>query len=421
VSRHRRLGEDATVIKEVTWMDIHHLKRQGMTTSAIARELGLNRRTVRRALAAKQPAVYAPRAAKPSVLDPFKPYIDGRLAKYDLGPKRLLEEIRGQGYAGGYTIVKDHVARVKDRHRVLAVARFETKPGGQGQVDWADFGRITLDGQERRLYLFVLVLGYSRMRYVEFTLDMKTETLIKCHLNAFQYLGGYPDELLFDNLKQVVLKNGGSHDRHEWNPLFRDFGKHYEFQSRLCRPYRAQTKGKVERSVGYVRRGFFEGRNFTGFQDLNTQALAWCDKVNAQVHATTRQVPRDRLKEEALHLVEEKPSYVIVQSVPRRINRDCYVSYLGNRYSVPWRHAGREAILRLQGGRFDIEVAGRAVATHDIALGRDQTRRVAEHFEGLVVELRKRPAQESRLMAWQPVAVEARSLGEYERVLEEFP
>lgn len=204
-------------------------------------------------------------------------------------------------------------------------------------------------------------------------------------------------------------------------PALPGLSKHYEFQPRLCRPYRAQTKGKVERSVGYVRRSFFEGRTFTGFQDLNQQALQWCDKVNAQAHATTKQVPRDRLKEEALHRVEEKPAYAIVQSVPRRITRDCYISYLGNRYSVPWRHAGRDAILRIQDGRFSVEVAGSTVATHDIASGRDQTQRIPSHFEGLIVQLKQRPSQESRLMEWQPVAVEARSLGEYERALEEFP
>lgn len=408
------------MIKEVTWMDVHHLKRQGLSTSAIARQLGLNRRTVRRALASKQPPSYSPRPAKPSVLDPFKAYIDGRLAKYDLGPKRLLEEIRGQGYAGGYTILKDHVARVKDQHRVLAVARFETKPGGQGQVDWGHFGFITLDGQERKLYLFSCILGYSRMRYVEFTLDMKTETLIRCHLNAFQYLGGYPDELLFDNMTQVVLKNRGHHERHEWNPVFRDFAKHYDFQPRLCRPYRPQTKGKIERTVGYVRSGFFEGRLFTGFQDLNAQALAWCDKVNGQLHATTHEVPRERLKLESLHRVEDRPAYVVVQTMPRRVARDCFVSYLSNRYSVPWRHAGREALLRIQGDRFDVEVAGLIVASHEVVQGRDQTVRVKDHFDGLVVELRKRPLQKARLLEWEPVSVEARSLGEYERVLEEF-
>ncbi len=134
--------------------------------------------------------------------------------------------------------------------------RFETKPGGQGQVDWADFGKIAIDGVERKLTLFVMVLGWSRMRYAEFTLDATTPTLLPCQLNAFAYFGGYPREILFDNIKQVVLGRGPTPDKHTWNPLFLDFAKHHGFLPRLCQPYRART-------------------------------LAWCSAVGPKVHGTT--------------------------------------------------------------------------------------------------------------------------------------
>lgn len=402
-------------------MMIRRLREEGMTISAIARQLGLNRRTVRRALLDQEPPAYKPREPLPSVLEPYKAYIRGRLHEYDLSAIRLLEEIREKGYPGGYTTVKEFVAEIKDREAVKAVFRFETKPGGQGQADWGEFGSVRVDGEIRKLYAFVFVLGYSRMRYVEFTLDISTPTLVQCHLNAFAYLGGYPREILYDNMKQVVDKPNQDYDRIKWNPLFRDFFTHHGFVPRLCRPYRAQTKGKVEKGVGYVRTSFFEGREFDGLQDANTRSRAWMDVVNAKPHGTTHEPPVDRLKEEPLLKVEDRAPYVITVTHHRKVSRECFVSFLGNKYSVPWKHACRDAVLKVREAKLDVEVAGDVVARHELRAGSGNVVRDREHFRGLLKMIRTRVPQKGRVLEWPDAPhVEARPLSVYDRVLDDY-
>lgn len=393
-----------------------------MTISAIARHVGHDRKTVRKALQRDRPSSgYARTTRRESPIEPFKPYIRQRLKDYDLTAIRLLEEIRKQGYAGGYTTVKEFVAEVKDQQTLKAVVRFETQPGGQGQVDWADFGRVTIDGAEHRVSLFGMVLGYSRMRYAEFVLDTSTPTLLACHLDAFQYFGGYPQELLYDNMKTVVLERRDKHVR--WNPLFEDFAKHFAFTPRLCQPYRARTKGKIERVVKFVRYGFFEGRTFTSLQDLNQQLRVWLDEVNARPHGTTNVPPRERLQEERLQRVEGKPAYVVTLTFPRKVSRECFVSYQGNKYSVPWKHAMRDCLLRIRQERLLVEVAGEVVAEHDVLTGARQVSRNREHFQGLLKITRERTPQPRRTLDWPEARlpdVERRPLSVYDRLLTDF-
>jgi len=146
-----------------------------------------------------------------------------------------------------------------------------------------------------------MILGYSRMRCVEFTLSMDTPTLIQCHLNAFEYFGGCTQEILYDNMKQVVIKRALKVSDSEWNSQYEDFFKYYGFIPRLCRSYRPQTKGKIENTVGYVKRDFFLGRRFTSLEDLNAQVHKWLERVNSTVHGTTYQIPLERFKEENLN------------------------------------------------------------------------------------------------------------------------
>ena len=145
-----------------------------------------------------------------------------------------------------------------------------------------------------------MILGYSRNRYIEFVTDMSTETLIQCHINAFHFFGGYPKEILYDNMKQVVIKRLLKQSESEMNPKFMDFAGFYGFKPILCRPYRGQTKGKVERTVRYVRENFMVGIRYSSLADLNAQALAWCRKVNNRVHGTTNKIPFQQLSEEHL-------------------------------------------------------------------------------------------------------------------------
>lgn len=219
--------------------------------------------------------------------------------------------------------------------------RFETLPGKQGQVDWGHFGTFKdTDNSEKNLYCFLMILGYSRMRYIEFVTDMSVQTLLKCHMNAFEYFGGYTDEILYDNMKQVVIKRLLKQEDSKLNPQFEDFAGFYGFKPILCRPYRGQTKGKVERTVRFVRDNFFMGIKFNNLDDLNNQAFNWCNKVNSNVHGTTNGVPFERLKRESLN--DNSRKYILSDVTFRKVEKDCLISFQNNKYSVPPEYIGKK-------------------------------------------------------------------------------
>jgi len=263
-----------------------------------------------------------------------------------------------------------------------------------------------------------MILGYSRMRYVEFTLSIDTPTLIQCHLNAFAYFGGYTQEILYDNMKQVVIKRALKSSDSEWNSLFEDFFKFFGFIPRLCRPYRPQTKGKIENTVGYVKRDFFLGRQFTSLEDLNGQVNRWLERVNSTVHGTTYQIPLERFKEENLSLMEQVPPYKIVLKETRKVSKDCYISFLGNKYSVPYRFAGRIAELQISEGKLEIYVDHDKICEHEILPGNCRVSRKKDHFQGLLSEILKENSKCKKYsqipLKFSGTEVEKRSLDVYE-------
>ena len=360
-----------------------------MSISEIARRTGHSRGTVRKYLLSPVPPAPQKRQKKPSKLDDYKGYIAARLKEYPHSAKRIYREIQENGFTGKYTIVKDFVREVRPRTSVAAVYRYETKPGIQSQVDWAECGRIDIDNQSRKLYCFTMVLGYSRMRYIEFTLNIDVHTLIQCHLNAFHYFGGYTSEILYDNMKQIVIKRAPVSSDSIWNPDFEDFFKHYGFIPRLCRPYRPQTKGKIENSVGFVKRDFLMGSEFHSFSDLNHQAQSWLARINSTVHGTTNEIPAERLAKEGLRSYDKVPPYHNIRAERRKISRDSYVSYLGNRYSVPYRFAGRDCSLQISDKSLTVVVDRNAICTHEIRQGHSSISRDKEHFQGLLSEILK--------------------------------
>jgi transposase len=292
------------------WLLIKELFYRGFNKSEIARITGFDRKTVRKYLLQNTVPEPQKRPLKPSKLDPYKPYILEKLNEGPYTAVRLFREIQEMGFNGGETIVRDFIRKVRPKQGVPAIIRYETKPGIQSQVDWGELGTIEVDGKLKKLFCFNMILGYSRMRYVEFTLSMDTPTLIQCHINAFDHFRGYTQEILYDNMKQVVIKRALKSSDSEWNSQYEDFFKHYGFIPRLCRPYRPQTKGKIENTVGYVKRDFFLGRRFTSLDNLNAQVHKWLKIVNSTVHGTTYQIPLERLKE------------------TRKVSKDCYIHLL---------------------------------------------------------------------------------------------
>ena len=277
----------------------HHLD-EGLSRSEVARRVGIGRRTLYNWIAGglldgrlgDQTGGYGPRRPRPSKLDPYKEIIEARLAEYpELSAVRLFEEVRAAGYAGGYDQVKRHVREVRPREPVEPPVRFETPPGHQGQVDFAEF---RLPWGKR--HALMVVLGYSRQLWLRFYERQTMGVVIRGLEESFACFGGVPSELLFDQMKAVVIADGrGSGGRLVENPEFRGFSDHWGFRIRACRPYRAQTKGKVERPVRYLRNNFLYGRDFVSDDDLNARARRWLDEVaNVRVHGTLGERIDDR-------------------------------------------------------------------------------------------------------------------------------
>jgi transposase len=281
---------------------LRHYLEQGLSKAGIARSLQVSRRTVYHWINSGQlnreldsgPARYAPRPAVARKIDRYREMIQARLAEYPkLSATRLYEEIRVSGYAGGYTQVKEYVREVRPGPAPDPVVRFETPPGLQAQVDFAEF---RLPWGKR--FALLVVLGYSRLLWVQFYPRQTLAVLMRGLEEAFTAFDGVPAELLFDQMKAVIIEDhreiGG---RLLENAEFVRFAAHWGFRIRACRPYRARTKGKVERPVGYVRQNFFYGREFLNDADLNQQALSWTQhKANARLHRTTGEVPQVRFE-----------------------------------------------------------------------------------------------------------------------------
>ena len=304
-------------------MDIRSDRQKGMSYTEIARKYHIDPRTAKRYAESDTRPVYSLTDSKPSKLDPYKEQIMIWLEEAPYSALRIWEKVQEQGFEGSYSIVKHFVRGKKEQLDEKATVRFETMPGLQAQVDWAFFEDhlVLEDGKMKKLYCFLMVLGYSRMRYIEFVTDMSTSTLIRCHQNAFRYFHGYPEEILYDNMKQVVIKRLLKQEDSTLNRQFEDFAGFYGFKPILCRPYRGQTKGKVERTVAFVRDNFMVGIKYNSLDDLNGQAVAWCNKVNGKVHATTNEIPFERLKKENLNPLSRE--YIIDKINLRRVQKDC--------------------------------------------------------------------------------------------------
>ena len=375
------------VIAKEGFFMIRDLHNQGYNHSDISRITGFNRRTVRKYLAADELPKKQKRTGKPSKLDPFKDYITERITAYPLTARRIHREIQEKGYTGGYTILKDYIRTIRPQDITPAILRFETAPGKQMQVDWGECGSQLIDGRKRKIYAFSAILGYSRMRYMEFTLSTDVYTLIQCHKNAFDYFGGIPDEILYDNIKTVIIKRAIRARDHTWNAKFEDFFTHHGFIPRVCKPYNPQTKGKVENSIKFMKKDFLLGTRFTSFPDMEKKLLQWCNRVNSETHGSTHEIPYDRLKEETLTPLGLIKPYIIRCEETRKILRDAYFSYNGTLYSVPYQYAGQTALLELEGTTITVKVGSEVICTHQVASSTEKKVRIKDHFTGLQKEV----------------------------------
>ena len=346
------------------WMDLHVLHKQGHSIRAIAQLSGHARNTVRKILRQSRPKAFQ-KPLRSSHLDPFKGYLTERFGACRLSGVRLLEEIRPMGYTGSIVTLRRFLSRLKPQKAALEklTVRFETPPGQQAQADWGYCGRHP-DGSGTAVpvYVFVMVLGFSRMLFVAFTRSMNLASLIDCHQQAFEFFGGWPQSTLYDNMKQVKLSPD------QWHPLFVDFASHYGFVPKTHRIRRPRTKGKVERMVYYVKDNFLNGRSFVDFADLNAQARHWLSHTaNVRLHATTGQRPTELWPQENLIPLASVSPYRLSQPVSRKVSNESFVRFGGSRYSVPPEQAGQTLWVEQHEAKILIRCQDLIVAQHAAA------------------------------------------------------
>ena len=285
-------------------MEVQILHEQGHSLRQIARQTGLCVNTVIKYLKHEGKPSYASRKEKVHKLMAYQDYIQHRLQgaqPLTIPATVVWREIKAQGYEGGLTQLRAYIRTLKPDKSEGKAIRFETRPGEQMQVDWIEL---------QKLSAFVATLGFSCASYVKFVSNEKTQTLIECHEEAFAYFGGVVREVLYDNMKTVILQRDAyGPGRHRFHASLLDFAKHYHFRLRVCRPYRAQTKGKVERFNRYLRYSFYnplvsqlKSVGLTLDVDTaNVEVLKWLrDTANVRIHGTTKQRPIDCLAEERL-------------------------------------------------------------------------------------------------------------------------
>lgn len=367
------------------WAEIRRLYYgEKMSKSEIARRLVIDRGTVKRAVESSSPPRYSRPVKQNTKLEPYKEKIALLTREYpSISGVRVLEEIRKDGYDGGRSILGDYLRKVRGPKQEKFL-RIETLPGEQAQCDWGNFGYVDFGGYKRPLSCFVMTLSYSRLLYLEFTVSQRLEDFIRCHANAFKFFSGVTKEVLYDNLKQVVIKREGREIH--FNRQFMAFAGAYLFKPVPCRPYRGSDKGKVESGVKYIRNNFWSGREFDDFWDIKKQSVEWRDNIaNRRIHGTTHEQPMARFERERDKL-QPLPLHPYDCTIPEPVksSRDCRVKFDSNIYSVPSRYGLKVLTVRATPEKVNIYSGHKLVASHERSYLKYQVIEAPAHYRGLV-------------------------------------
>jgi transposase len=372
----------------------YHDHRQ-LTVAQIARELHLDIRTVARWVAAEK---FQPRKAgpRPSKLDPYKKQIVRWLESHPYTATQIFLRLREAGYTGGISIVKDYVHQIRPP-RTPAFLTLSFAPGECAQVDWGQFGTISVGNTRRRLSFFVMVLCYSRMLYVEFTVSETMEHFLACHANAFDFFGGVPERVMVDNLRSAVLRHAMGQEP-VFNPRYKDFADHFGFTIRACGVGQAHEKGRVENAVGYTKKNFLAGLELSDFALVNPAARQWLDSVaNVRIHGTTKRQPAELFQAEKPRLkpLPLQPYDVgVIQSV--RANSQFRVIVDTNAYSVPAEYAGAALTLKLYPDVLCLYHQDKLIARHARCYDRRRDFEHPDHPKALLAQRRR--ARDQKLM-----------------------
>jgi transposase len=371
--------------------DLHD--RDGLKCSQIAGEVGMDSRTVQKWLDEKS---YRPRASTPrnTIITPFKHEIKRMLEKHPYTATQIFQQLQEQDYEGSYTTVKRFVNKVRPK-RSTAYLKLAFAPGECGQVDWGSFGSVNVGNTRRRLSFFVMVLCYSRLMYVEFTVSQTMEHWLGCHQNAFEFFGGVvPGRIMVDNLKSAVLKRIVGQDP-IFNQKYLDFSQHYGFGISACNVRKGNEKGIVESGVGYVKKNFLKGLEISDFSHLNPACKNWLKNIaNSRIHGETKKVPTELFKEECQHL-QSLPlhPYDIGTIIQVRASSQFRVSLDSNRYSVPAEYAGNKLTMKTYPDRLCFYHEDKLLARHTRCYDRNLDIEDPDHPKALLAKRRKAKTQ----------------------------
>ena len=369
--------------------------RQGLTITQIASTLGLHRETVAKWLA--RPRFERPRSPKrSSLLDPFKGRITRLLDSHPYSAQQIFQRLREEGYGGGITILRGYVRLIRPP-KLPIYLKLHFAPGECAQIDWGEFGTVAVGNTRRRLSFFVIVLAYSRLMYVEFTVSQTMEHFLSCHERAFTAFGGVPTKIMVDNLKSAVLQRLAG-VAPVFNARYADFARHYGFSIAPCNVARANEKGRVESGVGYVKKNFLRGLELIEFGAIQAAARVWLDATaNVRIHGETHQRPVDLFVQECPHLQPlPQNRYDVARTTTARASSQFRITLDTNRYSVPATYAHRRLTVKAYPDRVCIYFDAELIARHQRSYDRYQDIEDHEHAKGLIAKRSR--AREQRLM-----------------------
>lgn len=397
-----------------TYCRIHDAhKREGLNIVQVARKLALHPETVSKWLRIER-FRQRPQVRRGSHLDPYKGMIVRWLeASHPLSAQQIFQRLGEEGYRGGRTILKDYVRRVRPPKQ-KSFLKLQFAPGECAQVDWGEYGTISVGSTKRRLSFFVMVLCYSRQMYLEFTVSQRMEHFLACHEHAFEALG-VPAKIMVDNLKSAVLKRVIG-EAPVLNGRYLDFARHHGFEIRPCNVRAGNEKGRVESGVGYVKKNFLNGLDLPHFAAMNPAARLWLDETaNVRIHAETHQRPVDLFAEEKPHLqaINANP-YDLARLLTQRASSQFRITLDTNRYSVPAQYANRRLNVKATPQYLCIYHQDALIARHARSYDRHQDIEDADHPKALLEQ--RHSAREQRLVC-QFLALSSKAQAYYEGLI----
>lgn len=365
-------------------MDIITLHRKGLKQRAIARKLGVSRNTVKKYIENPELAFEPPKSRKrKSQLDPYTDNIKAWIEEdSEYTATWIYDRLSNMGFYGSYEIVKRRVHQVKENYHKVAYMRFETEPGYQAQIDFGEFQVARADGSVTKLYLFSMILGYSRKMYAELIERCDLPTFLDCHIRAFEYFGGVPDQILYDRMRNVYI--GKIAGKKKFNDTLMGFALHYGFKPEVAPANAAWVKGKIERPYSFIREGFWRGYGFICLETANRDLSFWLSKKDERVHGTTHEVVIDRFTREKPHLNVLPPqAFDTSYRIYRKVYKDCTIRFEGNSYVVPHTLVGKQIILRVKNTTMRIFYNDSLIVTYSIPEGKGHLVQDKRFYEAL--------------------------------------